>query len=74
MKKKLNLSKSETRGAIVALWKRGLSIRKIAKELSVPKSTIAFNIKKFAILGSCADKKRSGRPKVTTKAEDQSIV
>ena len=64
----------EKRALIVAFRQVGLSIREIAKKIKVPRSTVFDTIKRFSETKSNIDRKRSGRSKITTNAEDKSIV
>ncbi|KOC63379.1 hypothetical protein WH47_04097 [Habropoda laboriosa] len=62
------------RSAICTLHSEGKSERIIAAQLRLPKTTVHDTITRFQNTGSYESKKRSGRPKVTTKAEDKYIV
>lgn len=73
MGRRRNLS-VEKRASILALRNEGLKIRYISERLKIPKSSVADAIKRFGETHSNEDKKRSGRPRVTSKAEDQSII
>ncbi|XP_018302158.1 uncharacterized protein [Mycetomoellerius zeteki] len=64
----------ETRVVINAYYNDGLSIRNIASKLKISRSTVAYSIKRFREFGINKNRPRSGRPRVTTKAEDKSIV
>lgn len=66
--------KCEKRAIINAYNKDGLSVRQIALKLNIPKSTVCDAIKRFSENGSNIDRARSGRPRITTVAEDNSIV
>ena len=70
-RKELNI---ETRSAIVTLRKEGHTIREIAKKVKIPQSTVGYTLKRFDQTGGNSSRKRRGRPKVTTRAEDKYIV
>ncbi|KAM7407138.1 hypothetical protein PAMA_003055 [Pampus argenteus] len=61
------------RSQIVILSKEGLSQRQIMARLKVSKGAVHGTLKRAAETGSVVSKARSGRPKVTTPAEDQYI-
>lgn len=64
----------EQRASIVALHNEGFNIRYIAKKIKIPRSTVGDAITRFEKTGSNQDRKRSGRPRVTSKAEDKSLI
>lgn len=64
----------EKRAAIIALHSEGFTIRYIANKLNLPRSTVGDAITRFRKTGSNQDRKRSGRPRVTSKAEDHSLI
>ena len=64
----------EKRAVILAYHKDGLSIRKISDKLKIPKSTVHDAVERYNRTGSNADQPRSGRPRVTSNAEDKSLV
>ena len=72
--KKSTKDKLFTRAKIIALSEEGRSTRYIQNKIGVPKSTVHNVIRRYKTTGSFEDMFRSGRPRVTTKAEDQSIV
>ena len=59
---------------MIALRNEGFSIREIAKKLHLKRSTVSDAIKMFCETGSNKYRVRSGRPRVTLKSEDQSLV
>ncbi|XP_020297611.1 uncharacterized protein LOC109862103 [Pseudomyrmex gracilis] len=59
---------------VIGQHQAGVGIWKIAKSLKVEPFTISRIIKKFKDTGTVADRKRSGRPRKTTEAEDRQIV
>ena len=73
MGKKLSLTVAK-RSEIITLHKESYSVRKICKKLKVARSTVQDTIKRWKETGIFEDKKRSGRPRKTTKAEDNSII
>ncbi|CAK9824990.1 Transposable element Tc1 transposase [Anthophora retusa] len=70
-KKELSI---ETRALIVSHHSIGKSNREIAKLLKLNRRTVDYNVKKYEDTGSLSNKKRSGRPKITTPAEDRAIT
>ena len=54
------------KGEIVGYQRNGRSLKDISKELNIPKSTVAFVIKKWKMIGDCRNVLRSGRPKKLT--------
>ena len=61
------------RSEIIKLHKKSYSICKICKKLKIDRSTVQDTIKRWKETVIFEDKKRSGRPRKTTKAEDNSI-
>ncbi|KAG9274678.1 uncharacterized protein LOC103022935 [Astyanax mexicanus] len=59
---------------IVTLRNEKKSIREIGKILGVSKSTVAYVLRKNASTGDISNRKRTGRPKKTTDADDQIIL
>jgi transposase len=59
---------------IIGQHKMGKSRREIIKNLKLVDRTVGMIIKKFEDTGTIADKKRTGRPRKTTKVEDRRIV
>lgn len=64
----------EKRASIIALHNEGFTVRYIANRLNLPRSTVGDAITRFEKTGSNQDRKRSGRPRVTSKAEDRSLI
>lgn len=64
----------ETRAFIIILHNQGKSNRAIASELKISRRTVDYNVNKYASTKSLRDRKRSGRPRKTTIAEDKRIV
>jgi len=64
----------EKRAAVTALHNDGYSVRYIAKKLNIPRSIVSDAITRFQRTGCNKDKARTGRPRVTSKSEDQSLV
>lgn len=68
---KKQLSK-EKRVAIITL-RNGQSVRKIGKTLKVSPSAVTKTIKRYKETDSHTDRRRKGRPRVTSAAEDKFI-
>lgn len=64
----------EKRAAVTALHNDDRSVRYIANKLIIPRSTVSDAIIRFQRTGCNKDKTRTGRPRITSKSEDQSIV
>ncbi|KAI4462113.1 winged helix-turn helix [Holotrichia oblita] len=64
----------ETRALIIAHHHGGKSNRQIAKQLKLGNTTVDYIVKKYRESGSFLNKSRSGRSRVTTSAEDRTIV
>lgn len=64
----------EKRSQIEILKKVGTSIRKIAQIVGVSKRGVETTLHRFAETKSHCDRKRSGRPKKTSEADDRYIV
>lgn len=64
----------EKRAAVTTLHNDGRSVRYIAKKLNIPRSTVSDAITRFQRTGCNKDKARTGKPRVTSKSEDQSLV
>lgn len=64
----------EKRALIIAKHQIGISNRKIATELKIGSTTVDYIVKKYASSGNLSNKTRSGRPRVTTPADDRFIV
>ncbi|KAK2958494.1 putative Transposable element Tcb2 transposase [Blattamonas nauphoetae] len=66
------------RGAAIALKRTGLSQREIGRRLEVPKSTIQqfFRVHRNSRLSNAdlKDRRRSGRPRCTTRRQDRFII
>lgn len=63
----------EERSVICTLNKEGYSIRQIAKKVRVSCKGVHYTLTRKRATGENRDRKRSGRPKSTTKQEDQFI-
>ena len=70
MGKKLSLS-SEKRAQIVIQSILNFSVREIARKVKVSKTAVHNAITKYQNEGIFTDRKRSGRPKVTSRREDR---
>lgn len=73
MGKKKEIDES-TRSVIIYLHKKGLSQRKIAEECHVSRGAVENAIRISEETGGFKTRKRTGRPRVTTKREDSVIV
>lgn len=72
MAKKKQIS-IEKRAQIEILHKKGMSERQIAKELKVSRNGVHYSLVRKKKTGDNLDRKRSGRRKVTTAAEDKHL-
>uniref|UniRef100_A0AAQ5ZIM8 Transposase Tc1-like domain-containing protein n=1 Tax=Amphiprion ocellaris TaxID=80972 RepID=A0AAQ5ZIM8_AMPOC len=61
----------EERQTIITLKNVSLSYREIEKKFKVSVSTVFFTIERHSGTEEDSDRKRSGRPKVTTESEDK---
>ena len=64
---------SECRAQAVTLRKQGLTYQEIAKKLHVSLYAVYQACKRYTELGMYHSRKRSGRPRVTTPADDRAI-
>lgn len=64
----------EKRVAIITLIKEGKSQQEVAAQLKISRGCVRHAIERHAQTGSFRDKPRSGRPRCTTKRQDQLIV
>lgn len=64
----------ETRAQIEILSKEGYSQRSIAQKLGISRFGVQYSIKRQEETGQNKDRKRSGRAKATSQAEDQHLV
>lgn len=64
----------ETRSAVIVLNNEGYSERDIARKLGISPKGVHYTLVRYRKTGSLSDRKRSGRPKVTSAAEDRFIV
>ncbi|CAJ0600731.1 unnamed protein product [Cylicocyclus nassatus] len=64
---------SETRQFILVLRNEGYSMREIAKKLKISYNGVYYSLQRTAQTGSNQSRKRSGRPRCTTKQEDKYI-
>lgn len=63
----------EKRAEIITLHREGYTGREISNKIKIPQATIAYTIRRHSKTGSNASKKRTGRPRATTKSEDKYI-
>nr|XP_054760372.1 uncharacterized protein LOC129266540 [Lytechinus pictus] len=63
----------ETRQSIVVLRKEGYSMQEIARKLKISIHAVHYSLKRKEATGSNGDRRRSGRPKTTSPAEDKYI-
>lgn len=73
MKKRKEFS-IELRAKIQILSEEGYTHFEIARKLEIPKSSVTYTLARLIITGSNHTKKRTGRPKCTTKNEDKHII
>ena len=71
---KKNYQSIEQRARIDILAAEGFSQRSIAKKLGISKFGVQYSLQRKTETGVNEDRKRSGRPKVTTKAEENHLV
>ena len=64
---------TEERSQIVTLSSLKFSVRQIAKNMKVRKTTVYNAIMKYQNEGFLIDRKRSGQPKFTTSKEDRLV-
>lgn len=64
----------ETRSAIIVLNNEGYSERDFAKIIEISPKGVRYRLVTLRETGSLLDRKRSGRPKVTSAAKDRFIV
>lgn len=69
-RKQLNI---EQRARIIALHETKLTNREIARKMKVSEYCVRATIKRMAQTGQLRDRKRSGRPRITTEREDHFI-
>ena len=63
----------EQRQEIITLKKEGYSSREISKKIKIPRTTVDYTVKRHQETGENETKSRAGRPKATTRAEDNFI-
>ena len=61
------------RGQIIALTNEGYSQRQVAARIGVSKGAVQRTLERFRKTGSYSSRPKSGRPRSTTKQEDQFI-
>lgn len=72
MAKRKELS-AETRSAVITLHKENYSLRQIAKKLKLTYRAVQGTVKRYKTTGTTQSGKRSGRPKITSPAEDRRL-
>lgn len=65
---------TETRQAIIALHKRGLSSREVAGQLGVSTRTVLLWVRRYRATACLKDYPRTGRPRRTTPQQDTVIA
>ncbi|XP_065654768.1 uncharacterized protein LOC136081383 [Hydra vulgaris] len=63
----------EKRTAILTLLQEGYTVRKIAENLNLSKSTVSYTIRQYRESGSLEDRNRPGPSRITTKTDDRRI-
>src|SRR6185369_4506371 len=66
--------KLEEKGGIIALWKNGLKIAEIARQMELPDSTVRSFIKRYDERGTLENQPRPGRPSVITERQKRLLV
>ena len=64
---------SQTQQSILVLRNEGYSMKEIAKKLKISYNGVYYSLQRTAQTGSNQNRKRSGRPRCTTKQEDKDI-
>lgn len=64
----------ETRAVIVAHHETGKSNGEISRLMKISRRKIDYNVKKFKESASLKNKPRTGRPRITTFAEDSKLI
>lgn len=64
----------ETRSAILTLWQEKYSMGQVAKKYKISTSTVWNIIKKKEETGSVVNRKRSGRPRITSVTEGRRVA
>ena len=62
------------RGRAIAMHQEGIALREIARRLEVSLSVIQRLRDRWRNTGSVAERHRSGRPRITTRRQDRSVV
>lgn len=60
--------------SLIALHKLKKSNREIALKLNIPRRMVDYNVKKYSTTKSFVNRKRTGRPRKTTTAQDNYIA
>jgi transposase len=62
--------------SILALYHAGISQRRIASQLAIPRSTVQYNIHRFKNQpqGPYLTKSRSGRPAILNEREERHLI
>lgn len=64
---------SDIRQSVIVLRQENYSYREIAKKLSISVNAVMTTLQRYAKTGSNKDRKRSGRPRVTSKSEEKHL-
>ncbi|KAK4306668.1 hypothetical protein Pmani_021525 [Petrolisthes manimaculis] len=63
-----------TRGRMIGMWEAGMPLPAIAHELGVSRQTVWRWVQRWQEEGVLTTKPKSGRPKVTSRQEEQQII
>ena len=61
----------DIRNQALGMIRAGMTVRGVAAQLNVDKNTVQRLVQRHRANGSVSDRPRSGRPRVTTAAQDQ---
>ena len=61
----------EARNQAIGMIRAGMTMRAVAGLFNVDKNTVDRLVQRHRVSGSVTDRPRSGRPRVTTPAQDQ---
>ena len=64
----------DQRNRVQGMLEAGMSVTAVARQIGVHHSTVSRLLSRWVATGSLRDQRRSGRPRITTAAEDWYIV